>query len=481
MPKLTTKLNPIALLGAVVGIAALISLPGFDPGWLLYKANRIVLGEAYAAFELSTRWAAFLLSIWVLAGLVGLLPVRGRAWLLSVLAAAALIVAILFVSQGTAQLLAAESGAGLGVARVSPQGGVWLSLLAYYIVIFAALAEAQGGRVQKLLLVAPGLLLAALLIGFGALNDLGLARELANQGRDFNAELLRHLGLSGTSVLLASVIGIPAAIWAARRDRVAAVVLPTAGLLQTFPSLALFGLMLAPLAQLGQNMSQGSAVVFILAGAVLAGLFGTLIWWLGERLKGLLRHVLALLTLAVALLPLALLIVIVAVVLNELIVALLSFDLSSFRLQLGWNLPLADLGVRGIGTAPALIALTLYAFLPIIRNTYTGICEVPKDAVEAGRGMGMSSMQILRRVELPLALPLMVEGLRASAVLTIGITTVAFLIGAGGLGTFIQRGIGQRVPDLILLGALPIILLALLADGLLRALGLLLTPKGIRS
>ena len=130
---------------------------------------------------------------------------------------------------------------------------------------------------------------------------------------------------------------------------------------------------------------------------------------------------------------------------------------------------------------PALIALTLYAFLPIVRNTYTGIKEVPQAATEAGRGMGMSPGQILRRVELPLALPLIMEGVRASTVLTIGIATVAFLIGAGGLGVFIQNGISQQVPDLILLGALPIIGLALLADALLRGLGQLVTPRGIRS
>ena len=101
-------------------------------------------------------------------------------------------------------------------------------------------------------------------------------------------------------------------------------------------------------------------------------------------------------------------------------------------------------------------------------------------AIEAGRGMGMSPAQILRRVELPLAFALINEGLRASLVLSIGIATVAYLIGAGGLGTFIQRGIDQVVPDLILLGAIPVILLALALDGLLRLIGHYLTPRGVR-
>jgi osmoprotectant transport system permease protein len=147
---------------------------------------------------------------------------------------------------------------------------------------------------------------------------------------------------------------------------------------------------------------------------------------------------------------------------------------------LGLGSNLAALGVRGIGVAPALLALTLYSLLPIVRNTLTGLQSTPLAAVSAGRGMGMSDRQLLLRVEVPLALPLIIEGVRGAAVLVIGITTVAFLIGAGGLGVFIQRGIDQVVPDLVLLGALPVIALALLADAGLRAVGLLLVAPPLR-
>jgi len=115
-----------------------------------------------------------------------------------------------------------------------------------------------------------------------------------------------------------------------------------------------------------------------------------------------------------------------------------------------------------------------------VRNAYEGLRGVPEAAVQAGQGMGMSRRQVLLRVELPLALPLIFVGLRAAAVLIIGITTVAYLIGAGGLGVFIQRGIDQVVPDLVLLGALPVIALALLADGALRAAGYLLCAPPLR-
>ena len=471
------RVNPVALLSGAVGLAALLSLPFFDPGWLLLKANRLVEGTSYGALALSSSWTLFLGALWLAVGLTGFLPFRGRPWVLAYAASAGLVLAVLFISRGTAQLLA-DAGSS---ARVSLQGGVWLTLLAYYVGIFAALNEAgaKGARFQRALMVVPGLTAVLVLVFTGTLGGLGLSRELANGSGDFRAEAARHLALSGTSVLLAALIGIPAAVWAARREEVARFVLPTASLLQTLPSLALFGIMLAPLARLGSTVTVGGALLVIVAGVALAGLLLA-----GLRLlRGaaqLVKTALRVATVLMALVPLCLAVVILAVVLNDLITALLRFDAAGVTLPAGLGAPLSSLGVRGIGSAPALIALTLYALLPIVRNTYTGVVEVPKAATEAGRGMGMSAGQILRRVELPLALPLIVEGLRASAVLTIGITTVAYLIGAGGLGTFIQRGIDQVVPDLILLGAIPIILLALLADGMLRTVGFLLTPRGIR-
>ena len=469
------RVNPVALLSGAVGLAALLSLPFFSPGWLLFKANRLVEGTPYSAFALSSSWTLFLGALWLTVFLVGLLPFRGRPWVLAYAASAGPVLAVLFIGQGTAGLLA-DAGSS---ARVSLQGGIWLTLLAYYVGIFAALSEAGGARFRGALMVVPGLAVVLVLVFTGTLDGLGLSRELANGSGDFRAEAARHLALSGTSVLLAALIGVPAAVWAARREEVARFVLPTASLLQTLPSLALFGIMLAPLARLGGTVTVGGALLVIAVGIVLARLLLAGLRFLRGRAWPV-KTALRVATVLVALVPLCLAVVILAVVLNDLITALLRFDAAGVTLWAGLSAPLSSLGVRGIGSAPALIALTLYALLPIVRNTYTGVVEVPKAATEAGRGMGMSAGQILRRVELPLALPLIVEGLRASAVLTIGITTVAYLIGAGGLGTFIQRGIDQAVPDLILLGAIPIILLALLADGILHAVGLLLTPRGIR-
>lgn len=124
----------------------------------------------------------------------------------------------------------------------------------------------------------------------------------------------------------------------------------------------------------------------------------------------------------------------------------------------------------GIGKLPAIIALVLYALLPILRNTYTGIQEVNPSLKEAAQAMGMTPMKQLRKVELPLALPVIMAGIRTSMVLIVGTTTLAALIGAGGLGSLILLGIDRNDHRLVLLGAIPAALLAILFDMLLRGI-----------
>ena len=125
--------------------------------------------------------------------------------------------------------------------------------------------------------------------------------------------------------------------------------------------------------------------------------------------------------------------------------------------------------VGKIGAVPAIIALTIYALLPIVRNTVTGIEGVPPDVVEAARGIGMTRLQQLRMVELPLAMPVLIAGVRTAAVVGVGITTLSAFIGAGGLGQFINRGLALSNMQLILLGAIPAALLAMLVDGVIAA------------
>jgi osmoprotectant transport system permease protein len=130
----------------------------------------------------------------------------------------------------------------------------------------------------------------------------------------------------------------------------------------------------------------------------------------------------------------------------------------------------ARLGIHGIGAAPAVVALFLYSLLPIVANTAAGLKRVSPAAVEAARGMGMTPWQVLSRIELALALPVILTGIRVVLVQNIGMVTVAALIGGGGLGTFVFQGIGQTAIDLVLLGAIPIVALAFSAALLLDAL-----------
>ncbi len=121
-----------------------------------------------------------------------------------------------------------------------------------------------------------------------------------------------------------------------------------------------------------------------------------------------------------------------------------------------------------IGVAPALLALVLYALLPIVRNTIAGLNEISADINEAGRGIGMTEGQLLWRVQLPLAFPFIMAGVRTAAVVGVGIATLSAFIGAGGLGQFINRGLATYNTNLILLGAIPAALLALIVDGCLN-------------
>jgi osmoprotectant transport system permease protein len=179
---------------------------------------------------------------------------------------------------------------------------------------------------------------------------------------------LEHLWLVGFSTVLAMLVGIPLGIAIAHRPRLNKPVLASANIIQTIPSLALFGFLLP-------------------------------VPWLGERADRL-----------------------------------------------------------------AILALTLYALLPMIRNTYTGIRGVDPAVVEAGRGMGLTERQLLFHVELPLALSVILSGVRVAAVISVGLATIAAAIGAGGLGEFIFRGLAMVDNRVILAGAIPAAMLALVAD-----------------
>lgn len=133
----------------------------------------------------------------------------------------------------------------------------------------------------------------------------------------------------------------------------------------------------------------------------------------------------------------------------------------------------------GVGRLPAIVALFLYSLMPILRNTYVGLMDVNADTVDSARGLGMTEMQLILKVDIPLAMPVIMAGIRLSAIYVIAWATLASYIGAGGLGDFIFNGLSLYQPDLIFGGTIPVIILALLTDYLLGKLEKKITPKGI--
>jgi osmoprotectant transport system permease protein len=378
------RVDKVWLTGA--GLCLLFLLGG---DFLLFKANRLVAGDPVALT--ATHWSAiaFLLWAWLLAGALNV-PLWLRKG--SALAGALLLLLLLFLAGHlSSQLLAHEPD----FARVSLGSGFWGGLFGLFIVLVHAVKTVPGKELRALVPLTLGAG-AALLLVSGTLSSLSLAMELAaKQDRLYN-ELLAHLKITLLSVGASAAIGFPLGVLLVRKHRYNRPVFSFLNTVQTIPSLALFGLLIAPLAALSAQY--------------------------------------------------------------ELV---------------------RKLGIAGIGWAPAVLALTLYALLPVVRNTVVGFRSLDKDTLQAGRGMGMTGLQLFFRVELPLAAPLLLNGIRVSGVQTVGNTAVAALIGAGGLGVFIFQGLGQGATDLILLGALPTVLLAVLFDLLLQGLIALSAPKGV--
>jgi len=146
----------------------------------------------------------------------------------------------------------------------------------------------------------------------------------------------------------------------------------------------------------------------------------------------------------------------------------------------GLMMPALALIGQGLGKVPAIIALILYSQLPIIRNTYVAIKNVSPSIRNAGKGMGMNRWELLKEVEIPIAIPVIVAGLRTAAVMNIGIAAIAAYVGAGGLGVYIQNGIDRVYPEMILAGALLVAIFAILVDASMALLERVLTPTGLQ-
>lgn len=369
--------DTLGLLLCAAGGAALLFLP-----FVLLKANRILPGEPRRLGAVLPL--AELLAVTGALAAAGLCALLARQPLLRLAAALAGLATAILALAAAADAL---TPAGNHVVRIAPGAGFWLLATALVLLATDALTRLRPGPALRVLALLGALAGIALLLAGHLLDNVSIMREYAVNAPRFALESRRHVALAAGSLAAALVAGLPLGVLCYRSASLRPPVLAALNLVQTIPSIALFGILMVPLGAL--------------AAAIPA---------------------------------------------------------------------LGEFGVRGIGAAPAAVALFLYSLLPIVANTIAGLQRVPRDTIEAARGMGMTARQILASIEVPLALPVLLTGVRIVLVQNIGLVTVAALIGGGGLGTFVFQGIGQTAMDLVLLGAIPIVTLALAAAVLLDAL-----------
>jgi osmoprotectant transport system permease protein len=283
-----------------------------------------------------------------------------------------------------------------GLGRTSFSSGFSLTLVLVWLMANELLRYLHD---RKLLTISFWAVLVAgvlVLLTGGYLDALSTLKEYTNRQEDFWRALQQHLLIIGWTVGLTVAAGLPMGIGLHRQPAWAARVFPALNLVQTIPSIALFGLLMAALA------------------------------WLG----------------------------------------------AVFPVLPAW-------GIHGIGLAPAVLALTLYSLLPLVRSVVEGLANVPVAAVESAHAMGMVGRQRLWQVELPLAAPVILSGLKVMLVQTIGLAAVAALIGAGGLGALMFEGLFSSALDLVVLAVAPLVVLAWCAEALFAAMAALF-PTWIR-
>lgn len=371
------RIDRLGALLTVVGAAGLVLLP-----FVAFKANRILPGDPRGLAEVLPAWAT--LVCWATLAAVAAVALLAENASLRLAAALAGIVVTAMALADAANALTPPHDL---IVRVAPGAGFWLLLAALGLLATDAITRMRPGPGARVLLLALFLGVAGFTLAHGTFDNVSVMREYTVNAAAFAVAARQHVLLSLGSLGAAVIVALPLGIFCHRAPRLQPGVLSALNIIQTVPSIALFGILMAPLGALATHVPLAAAV-----------------------------------------------------------------------------------GIRGIGAAPAVLALFLYSLLPIVANTVAGLKRVSPATVEAALGMGMTRWQTLMSVELILALPVILTGIRIVLVQNIGLVTVAALIGGGGFGTFVFGGIGQAATDLVLLGAIPTVVLAFSAAVLLDAL-----------
>lgn len=366
----------------LLALVILLVLSGIGLSFVSHAPNRLISGQGISLLSLITGpvwWVLFPILILLVFAFCKQSTVLYWAM---VLMAEVLLFALLLLAGTTATQLA---GGEESLARTSLGGGFWLMSGMCILIAVDSMSRAVVNLVWRslanVLLVLP---VVALLVT-GQLDQLSLMKEYVNRQDVFDDALWQHLQILLTTLIPAVILGVPLGLLCFRSQRFQGAIFSTLNIIQTIPSIALFGLLIAPL----------------------AGLAAAIPW-------------------------------------------------------------LAEHGVSGIGLAPAIVALVLYALLPLVRNVVAGLEAVPDSVVESARGMGMTRSQLFFQVQIPIAMPLILSGIRIIAVQTVGLAVVAALIGAGGLGAIVFQGLLSSALDLVLLGVIPVIVMAVVVDSLFK-------------
>lgn len=363
----------------VVVLLALMLLAAAALPFVNFAPNRLVSGDGLWLWQIWSFPPLALLLVPLLFVLLSFLPGRLASLLILLLAQVGFTL-LLWLSGEAANRLAETS---TPLARTSPGSGLWLSLLLMLLIASEAIRRLTPHVLRRWLLNVQLWLIPCWLLWSGALDGLSLMKEYANRQETFDDALHQHLTLLWGTLLPGLLIGVPLGLWCWRHPGRQSSVFTLLNIIQTIPSVALFGLLIAPLAGLVQHFP-----------------------WL------------------------------------------------------------STLGVAGTGLTPALIALVLYALLPLVRGVVAGMQQVSPQVLESARAMGMGRGQTFFRVQLPLALPVLLRSLRVVVVQTVGMAVVAALIGAGGFGALVFQGLLSSALDLVLLGVIPVIALAVFMDAL---------------
>jgi osmoprotectant transport system permease protein len=369
--------NPVFLVLGAVGLAALIVLPV-----LSHAPNRLLGGQPIHLFAMPPVAVAALLI--TMAGVAAAAFPRQGRMLYVVVLVVSLLAPVAFV-WGAGEVASRLAVTAPPIARTSTGPAGWVLVVAAYLAAAEAVHRLRLKAWARAAVIVAAIAPLAAMLSMGHMDELALMKEYEVKRDEFIAALVQHARIVIASFIPALVLGIPLGVFAHRSQKLRGPLLGVLGLIQTIPSIALFGILMAPLSQLAKHSP-----------------------WL------------------------------------------------------------QGMGISGIGLAPAAIALTLYSLLPIVRNTATGLAEVPAAALDAATGMGMNRWQVLTRIEVPIALPVILSGVRVILVQSIGLAAVAALIGAGGLGAIMFQGLFANAADLILLGAVPIVGIAVIVDVVFR-------------